>query len=252
MYSAGAFIGKGILYIDVFTSIGQKTGELDVGNAIKFEIDAPKIEKKELISKRTESYGQTIATVPVKQTQGLKFTLTDIVRKNLALAMFGEDADVTVNAGSVTDETITAKSGKYVALANRMIKTTPAATVNAATDVGVQYVAGTGYEIDSQSGRLLTLPDGDIPDGRQLNVGYSYDGVTGYKVNANKVQMIQALLRFVGTNIATGKKVEVIIYKASIESSGGMEWLTDDFAKLEFTGDILLTPSGTWEVIVLD
>jgi hypothetical protein len=43
----------------------------------------------------------------------------------------------------------------------------------------------------------------------------------------------------------------VLVYKISLIPTGGINWITDDFATLEFTGDILAVTAGTWEVTVL-
>ena len=73
-YEQEAFLGAGDLNIDVFDSDGNKTGELDVGNASLFAIDAPSIEKKEQRGFRRSNYSQTIKSVITSIDQGLKFT----------------------------------------------------------------------------------------------------------------------------------------------------------------------------------
>lgn len=250
-YTQESFIGAGDLNIDVFDSDGNKTGELDVGNASLFAINAPSIEKKEQLGFRRENYAQTIKSVITKLEQELKFTLTDINRKNLALAMFGVDADYTQTAGNntATPEDITAKLDKYAKLASRSLDP---ATPPVVTDDGdvTTYTEDTDYEIDYQVGRIKVLSGGAIIADDVLHVGSTWLGITGgFKVDGQSVNKIEAYIRMIGNDKANDRDCEVIVYKAQIEPSGDINWLTEDFASLEFTGKILATTDGSWDVI---
>lgn len=239
MYQATPFIGSGEIYIN-----GR-----DVGNASDFTIQTPKIDTKELKSMRRDSYGNIVKSVPISFSQSLKFTLTDIDKDNLILAMYGEGSVISQTAGSVTDEVVTVIKGRWVPLARRKIKSSPAVVVTDSAGT-TTYVNGTDYNIDYESGRILALDAGSISNG-DVKVDYSYDAYTGYKVDANRQQLIEAELRFVGRDIAMGRNVEVVVYKVSIQPNSEVDLLSTDFIKLGFVGDILSTPSGTWTMTVI-
>lgn len=239
MYQTTPFIGSGEIYID-----GR-----DVGNAPNFSIAPPKIDTKELKGMRRDNYGSTVKSVPVSFSQTLKFSLSDINRDNLILAMFGEGSVVTQIAGSASDEVVSVTKGVWHSLAHRKIKSTPAVVVTN-TDGTTTYVEGTDYEVDYAAGRLVALETGTIVNG-DIKVDYSYDSYTGYVVAANKKQIIEASLRFVGKDIAQGRDVDLTIYKVSIQPAGEIDLLATDFIKLDFTGDILATSDGTWTMTVI-
>lgn len=248
-YSEESFIGAGDLNIAVYDADGNKTGELDVGNATIFAINAPTNEKKEQVGYRRENYGQTIKEVVTKTEQELKFTLTDINRGNLALAMFGTDANFTQAAGNNTadPETVNGYIGKWTKLSNRNLDSENPPVVKDEEDT-TTYTKDTDYEVDYETGRLKVISGGGISDGDILHVGSTWLGITaGYKVTGRTTNKIEAFLRLIGEDQANSRRFEVQVYKANIESSGDINWLTDDFASLEFTGKILSTSDGYWD-----
>lgn len=239
MYQATPFIGSGEIYIN-----GR-----DVGNASDFTIQAPKIDTKELKSMRRESYGTVVKSVPISFSQSLKFTLTDINKDNLILAMYGEGSVISQTSDSANDEVVAVTKGRWSYLAHRKVKSSPAVVVTN-SDGTITYVNGTDYEIDYDAGRILALESGAIANGN-VKVDYSYDAYTGYKVDANKQQVIEAEIRFIGRDIAMARNVEVVVYEASTQPSSEVDLLSTDFIKLGFTGDILSTASGTWTMTVI-
>ena len=247
VYQDEGFMGSGEIYIDVFDSAtGLKTGELDVGNASIFALNAPSIEKKEQKGMRRENYGQTIKSVITKVEQEFKITLTDINRENLRLVMYGAGSDLTQTAGNGS-ETLTAIPGRWVKLQKRNLSgaTKPVVTVG----VEVQ-TEGEDYEIDYKVGRIFVLPGGGITAGASMTVDSTWLELAGYKVSANKVNKIEAFIRFVGYDNANDRDCEVVIYKGQLEPAGDINWLTEDLATLELKGKVLSTPQGTWDVIV--
>ncbi|MBF0516956.1 MAG: hypothetical protein HQK97_07545 [Nitrospirae bacterium] len=129
IYENNAFVGSGILYIDTLAADGSKTGELDVGNTDNFVIEAPKLTTKEMLSSRTENYGQIIAKAVTSAPQQAKFTIRDIRRKNLMYALLGVDNDLTQASGAVTGEPVMAALWKYMKLSKRNLKQSPAPVV---------------------------------------------------------------------------------------------------------------------------
>jgi len=251
-YQEESFLGSGDLQLAIYNPSTAVLGaELDVGNASSFVINPPKLEKKELIGYRRANYATTIKSVITKSEQELKFTLTDINRKNLALAMFGTDTAFTQTAGNCTasPEEPVAVHDYWVKLTKRNIDSTTGhkpVVKDKATGL-ITYVEGTHYEIDYEVGRIKALSTGTIVNGATLTASYEYLGVTGYDVTANDVNKYEVYLRLVGMDQANERDCEVVVFKAQIEPSGDIAWLTEDFATLEFTGKILATSSGTWK-----
>jgi hypothetical protein len=246
-YTNQGFIGAGVLHIDQYDPLtGLRTGELDVGNAQSFVINAPSIEKKEQKSMRPENYAQTMKSVVTKMDQELKITLTDINRENLILCMYGKGSDLAQTAGTGT-ETVNAIVGRWVKLGKRNLDpaTPPVVTVSAAAKV-----EGTDYEIDYKVGRILVIKGGSITAGAAMTVESTWLTLAGYQVDAQKVTKIEAYIRMVGRDMANDRDCEVIVHKVQLEPSGDMNWLTEDYATLEMKGKILSTTDGTWAALV--
>lgn len=304
MYTPEGAIFAGTVYLDVFDTSGNLTGERDVGNTRTLTFPAPSITRKDKIGKRVENYGVKIESKIIQILGTVKFTLDDIFKENLALAMFGADSVVTVTGAAVTSEAVVAALGKSKKLAHEKISASPAPVVSAVTpsawqathgyvlgdivlagtlrgicttagtsgateptwtgnDVGdviddgdtlkwtlakLAYVADTDYEIDETFGLLKCLSTGDIEDAQSLEVDYTYASYAGYKVLANQVQKIDCRLRFTGKNLNTDDNVMILVHHVSLVPSGDMSWITEDFGTLDFTGDIIATSDGTFEI----
>ena len=245
-YQEESFLGSGDLQVGIYDlETGLVMGERDVGNATQFVINPPTLEKKELIGMRRANYAQTIKSVITKKEQEIKFTLTDINRKNLALAMFGTDSVTSVEAGTTdaTPETVVAYPGTWVKLAHRDIVD----TVGAVPVVSGGLVEDTDYEVDYETGRIYFFEDTDVEAGDEHTVAYGWNAYDVYKIEANAVNKFECFLRMIGLDQANDRNCEVIVHKAQIEASGDINWLTEDFAALEFNGKILATDDGTWE-----
>lgn len=245
-YQEESFLGSGDLQIGIYDlETGLIKGERDVGNATQFVINPPTLEKKELIGMRRANYAQTIKSVITKKEQEIKITLTDINRKNLALAMFGTDAVASVVAGTTgaTPEAIVAYPGTWVKLAHRDIVD----EAGSKPVVSGSLVENTDYEVDYETGRIYFLEGTDVVDGAEHTVTYGWNAYDVVKVEANAVNKFECFIRMIGLDQANDRNCEVIVHKAQIESSGDINWLTEDFATLEFNGKILATDAGTWE-----
>jgi len=250
-YAQEQFIGAGDLNVDAYDSDGNKTGELDVGNAIVFAINAPAIDKKERVGFRRGNYAKTIKSVIVKVEQELKFTLTDINRKNLAMAMFGTDAEFTQSAGDnvAAAESITGHTDKWTKLVSRKLDPETPPVVKDETDT-TTYVEDTDYEVDYHVGRIKVLSGGSITDEDTLMVGSTWLAITGgFKIDGLEVNKLEAYIRMVGKDQANDRDCEVIVYKAQIEPAGDLNWLSEEFVDLEFSGKILDTDDGNWDVL---
>ena len=238
-YTQEQFLGAGVLYLDVLDSDGNSTGAFDVGNAINFAINAPVVDKKERKGFRQDNYAKTIKSVITKVDQDLKFTLTDINKENLALAMFGTSAAYTQSAvQNQAQASITFVSGKTYKLAHRKLDPAEPPTIPT-------FAENTDFEVDYQAGLITSL----TIDAAAVVTYDALDITDGYKVDGLEVSKIEAYIRLVGEDQANSRDCEVIVYKAQIESASDIKWLSEDLIDLEFTGKILDTTDGNWDVL---
>lgn len=245
----GAFLGAGKVYFDVYDASGNKTGELEIGDAESFVINDPKVEKKELKSFAPEDYGQVIASVNLGFDQDMSMIFRRVNRGTLAVALFGADSPFTQAAQSVPAEAVKVRHDRYVKLANRGLGQ-PVAVTPAATDISATYTENTDYVVDRAVGRILALSSGAIDDQQTVKVAYSAGAVSGYTVKANTQTEVYVYIRMIGVNKVTREPVEVVVEKVSLDPSG-IDWLSGDFLKLTIKGKLISTSGGIWSVTVL-
>lgn len=248
-YEEETFLGSGEVYIDLLDSNGNKTGEIDFGEASLMSVAAPSLEKKELTGHRQGTYGETIKSVITKKEQDLKLTGHDFNKNTLGLAMLGLGSTFTQSAADnvASPEDVTAHAGKWSPLSNRKLDPATPPVVKDDSDT-TTYVENTDYEIDYVSGRILVLESGSITDAEVLHVGSTWLAIAGgFKVLGGTVNNIEALVRVVGYDQANARNFETIIYKAQLEPSGDMNWLSEEFGAVELTGKMLATTDGTYD-----
>ena len=209
-----------------------------MGNATKFAITEGG-EIKERKSRMRDTYGQVLDSVPVKEAAKIAVTVDDLKVENLALALLGDTSDISVSAGSVTDEAMTARHDKYVALAHRDISSV------VVTDSGgsTTYVANTDYVVHQRLGMIKALSTGSITDGQSLLVDYSYGALSGTKIEGSARPIIKGALKLDGENQVTEKDCIVDVWEAVLQPAAEVDFLAEEFNSLELEGT-LNTPTG--------
>lgn len=246
-YQEEAFLGSGELYYDLLDANGNKTGEIDFGAASLFSFEAPSLEKKELQGHRRGDYAETVKSVITKKDQGIKLVGHDINKNNMALQMLGTGSAYAQTAANNTGtpESVTAHSDKWSPMTSRMLDEATPPVVQDDTDT-TTYVEGTDYEIDYDSGRILTLSTGSISDADVLHIESTWLAiVSGWKVLGGTNNMFEAFLRMVGYDQANSRNFELIVHKAQLEPSGEFNALSEEFGQVELSGKVLSATDGS-------
>lgn len=142
------FIGEGDLYLDRFDDTGNSQKLIFFGNAPTFQIqeNADRIER---ISRMKNQSGQVLDSVTNKTPAILTMTVDDIKRENLALALFGEDADYSQSAASSSTVSIASMvDGSWEDTGYTNIKNV-SAVANSLT-----IPEGNGMEINQEAGMV--------------------------------------------------------------------------------------------------
>ena len=228
-------VGKGKVYFDRLDADNNPTGELDLGNDPIFAL-TPENEMLEHYSSMGGVKVKDVSAI-ISTDLNLKFTLDEINICNLVLALMGDDVEfINQGDGNELDENITARVGRYVKLLRRKI--TPG-TVQVTNQTGaVTYVLNTDYRIDFDVGRIFTIVGGAIADGQTILVDYTYESAsypTAYPATRPRVE---GLLRFVG-NCTFGYDYEIVIWRVLLTVSGDINFISDEWAEIEFTGEVL-------------
>ena len=228
-------VGKGKVYFDRLDGNENPTGELDLGNDPTFALnlaneDLVHYSSMEGVKKKDKS-----AIISTDLT--LKFTLDEINVENLVLAMFGDAVEyVTQGDGNAVDEAITARHSRWVKLDYR--KVTEGTVVVTDSTGAVTYTLTTDYTLDLVTGRIFTVATGAIADGEALLVDYTYEEAAYPAVYPATNAKVEGLLRFIG-DCTFGFDYEIVLWKVKLSVSGDIGFIGDDWAQIEFTGEVL-------------
>jgi hypothetical protein len=225
-----SFIGKGKIYIGPYDNSGPKRL---IGNCSKLELAIAQ-EEKSLIDFTNAGGGKANS---LKRITGVtaNMTLHDLDGPNLAMATYGSSTAVTTVTAIVDESHASVKKGTtggFVAT-DRLINTAvaPVVKVAAATKtLGTDYTVGsTGIFIPAGSSIL----DNDT-------VLISYTPVAEDQVEALVNTGTEFKLHFDGLNEAqSGKPAAVILHRIKFTPASGLGLISDDFAGLELSAEVL-------------
>lgn len=241
--SSRGFLGAGDVYISRYdpntATFLDYEGPIECG---KFEIK-PNSDLKEQTSRGKTTYGQITESVPIPKPSELSIEFTQVDKTTLETALFGTTAVVNTGGGSVTDESVTIKAGKWMQLAHGNLATAGLVVTNSAAST--TYVLGTHYEINYRLGMIRAI-GGTIADGDVIKVDYTYNAVTGSKISGSKQSQVRAKFKLDGINFADQLPVITEVHEAVLTPDSAFDFLGNDFAKISLKGR-MKTPTGKTE-----
>ncbi|OQY56428.1 MAG: hypothetical protein B6247_04020 [Candidatus Parabeggiatoa sp. nov. 2] len=202
-----------------------------VGEAEKCEVQ-PQSELKNLLSRQEGTYGQVISSVALPKETEISITLRDLVRQNLATAFLGEDSDINLSGGTVTQAVIL-RHNVDVVLKHHNLSTL---SIDGATE-------GTDYLVNLRHGFVKALPGGSIADKSEKSIIYTYADLHGFKIKGAIKNAITVPVLLTGTNLTTNATVRFLAYQAILSPSSPIDFLSEEFAKIELKGTLQI-PEG--------
>jgi hypothetical protein len=243
---ASGVLAEGTLYLNRIVN-GVKQGRVKVPGLATFKI-SPKSDKKEATTKDKGQYGQVVASVLLPQPTEFGVTITQVDGEALAMALMGELSTLSVGGGTVTDESIAAKTGKYIDLANKNIT---AASVVVTTDpAGTTYVEGTDYEINYAMGWFKALSGGAIADNAALLIDYAHGAISGQSISGSTLSEVRGEFVLDGRNLADGKELTITVDEGVVATDGEVDFMSDDFVELSLAGTMVTVAGKTQPYVV--
>ncbi|RYF66031.1 MAG: hypothetical protein EOO22_21690 [Comamonadaceae bacterium] len=155
---AQAILGAGSVQLNVFDVAAQQySGWGDPLGADKFEL-TPDSDVKEKTSKKRESYGQAIASVPLAKPTKLVIVISAADKAAMSLQFQGVLASYSQAAGSIAG-TVVAKLDKWVPLSKRQIVEAGFSLTGATTGALTKDV---DYVVDYATGEVKFLSSGAV------------------------------------------------------------------------------------------
>ncbi len=219
-----AYIGKGKVYLD-----GRFVGNV---SALNLAITEDKVTQTDY----TGPGGGNCATVSRIDAVELSMTMTSYDADNLALAVFGTAASEVTS--SISDESISSPATldeDTLVLTAELIDKDQTVTVTS-DPAGTTYTEGTDYTVGTAG--ITILAGGTIGATTALLVSYekkAHDLVQALVSSAQEYEIV-----FDGLNEAdSGAPVVVKAYKGKFGPAEDLALISDEFAELTLTGDLL-------------
>lgn len=232
-------LAEGTLYFDPLVA-GVAQGREQWPGVGQVEIK-PNGDLIEQISKDKGKYGQVTGSVAIPKPDDLSITIREVTGKMLAAAFHGTADTFSQGAGTVTDQVVTAKLGKFVKLGKGNINTASVVLTNSAGST--TYVENTDYRVNYAVGMIEILTAGAITDEQSLKVDFAYSAISGDRVKGAKGVTLRGELFLDGTNLMDGKPLELTIEEATLMSEGAIDFLSDKPIEVKFKGR-MVTPPG--------
>lgn len=238
----------GDLYMDRLAADGTSQGFLQVANATQMALQQ-QVEFQDLSSRRRDTYGQLLASVPVPQPGEVSLSLNEINRDNLALALLGDVVNVDQASETFTALAITLKGTNWTEIGHRNIASGLTVTHNTTT-----LVEGTDYEINYRLGLIRALKGGSLSGGESLELDGGTNALTGSRISGAVQPSVKAKLKLDGKNLANDRPVLVTVDEAILRPTEAVDFLSDEFVSVPMTGRMrtLAGKSAPYTVELLD
>jgi len=231
------FSGQGSVLIATKDPVtGEPEGFRPVGNvsALTIGVETTVFQHKESCTGTRGIDKEIVQEVVVT----IAMTMESIDDENLALALYGTTAAIV--GASPTDELVTARHDKWVALENIKVS---AVVVGDDAIPTITYVEGTDYELNLETGSIKVLSTGAITDLQVVFVDYTHAGYDQIEAIISSAAP-ERWIRFEGLNTADGDNPVVIdVYKGSIQPLAELALINEELAEMVVEASALTDPT---------
>lgn len=178
----------------------------------------------------------------IKQVKAtVKFKTESVGLENLALGLYGKT--VTETGASVTSEIKKLdKAGDFIPLNHPMVSTVvvKVGDTASAAATGTSAVLGTDYTLDTDFGVIYPVATSTVlVAGKFVSVAYAY--ATAKRMDGLSIAVpAEKWIRFEGLNTLNEDAALVNLFRCKLEPIATYQLLNDDFANIDFTGNLLL------------
>lgn len=229
--------------IDRFVN-GSPAGYMDAINLTELTITQPDPDTKTRTSYMAESYGQALGAVSIPKPAEIQFKTDSLPANVLSMALLGQPAahSQAVASGASGSISVTADTfDTWIPLDHCELS---AFSISGKT-------LGSDYDISLAGGlvKIISAANGGSIASGSVNYTLSAPERSGKKIVAGTQSLIQISLRGDGINADTGKRCGLLIYKANISPSGGLNFIGTDYISMTFKGTLIKPEdkAGGWE-----
>jgi len=228
-------LGRGML---LFKPVGE-AGFEDFGNVKDFSLEV----RTEKLEHYSTASGIKVKDAEIVKSQefNVSFEIDELRIETLEKFALASRTDTNITAGTVANEPINnVRQGLWYKLAHEKIRRTPAPVITNDATPPTVYTEGTDYEIDYEAGAIYIIPGGNIANGTNLRIDYSYDALTKTTLQSGQRYQITGTLWFKG-DPPKGQVLDVI-GDVSLTPSGELKLIGDDWLSVKFEGTFTTKP----------
>jgi hypothetical protein len=227
---------SGSMYINpkedgVFTGL---LGPLEVD---KLEIK-PDANKLTIPSKKKEGYGQSRLTYYTGKPTIITITTNEVVPVMLAAAFMGQR--VTINQGSGTKTDLAVTLPAWPAWAELPNTNLASVGLTVTGPAAASLVVGTDVEMNFAMGLIRATQGGAIKAGGSCTLSYSYNAVTGSRINGSLKPAIDAKVMLDGTNLIDGTPVKLTVPLASLSPKNPVDFMSEKAIDITLEGELIM------------
>ncbi len=227
-------LGRGML---LFKPAGEDGFE-DFGNVKDFSLTV----KTEKLEHYSSVSGIKVKDAEIVKSQdfNVSFEIDELRIETLEKFALASRTDTNITAGTAVETVNGVKQGFWYKLAHEKIKTTPTPVVTNDAASPITYAEGVDYEIDYEAGAIYIVPGGNITNGTNLKIDYSYDALTKITLWSGQKYQIVGTLWFKG-DPPKGQVLD-IIGDVSLIPAGELKLIGDDWLSVKFEGTFTAKP----------
>lgn len=180
-----------------------------------------------VVSKRLGArYNQPIYSDTLPGTTSISLALLEIPPAIMARILFGQAADASVVAGSVTESEVTIdRVDAPTQLENRFILASPAPVVKKSSTT---LQPGDDYNLDLRRGQLSVVAGGSIEAGDELTISYSYPALTASRILGGATPVESFYITGDLQDRISGEYGELEVFEARLSPDGEIDWLASE------------------------
>jgi hypothetical protein len=245
--------GRGELFVDLFDSSGNKTGERFLGNCPGFALTIESEQYEHFSSTSGLRKKDFSATISVNFNA--EITCDDVSSANLALFLGGEVTTVNQASTPVSNEAIVVNKDREYQLGSNTSNPLGVQNVSSVvvTDVAgtTTYVLNTDYRLDAARARIYIIPGGAINNGQTIHVDYTPTAGTITRVSSGSTGSQTGAIRFIAYNAGGTTNRDLYIASANLAPSGELPMITEDeVASFTLSVGINERDSSTPQIII--
>jgi hypothetical protein len=235
------YSGQGSLYVGTRNpTTGRPEGLVAVGNVPTLEIS---IEVEKFEHKESETGNRTVdLTIIQEQNATFNLVIESFSTRNLALAFFGTESEVTGAAVASEAQTLyqpadASDTDPYKTPLDHinLNEAIPAVLVDSLL---AAMTEGVDYEVDYKNGSIWPLAawsGAALPD--VIDIGYTHLGYP--QMSAFTQTTIERYLRFEGINTVNDDAVVIDLFRAEFDPAQAFPLINDEVGQLTLNGTIL-------------